>query len=304
MGKESALRTLDDHCRQQSVRVGEELAGSAPESVQVWLLLEDCDPWGARPPKESRLPETVRAKLESWKRSVKGFRAHLIRRPDRKGASQRVLFINLLGAASSRLLKLELDGPEALLELDLEGVIAGKVPVPVVDRPHYFVCTHGTRDPCCAKWGVPLFGRLQEEVGEEVWQMSHLGGHRFAPTLLASPSGNVYGRVELSQVSALIEAEKRGGAFVPCLRGNSRLARPAQLVAIRLRQRGCQGRLLLRSATEVADKGWRVLMEHDGTVFEFELERRWSEDIACAGSCGDVREAKPRWEVLAERVHS
>jgi uncharacterized tellurite resistance protein B-like protein len=58
--------------------------------------------------------------------------------------------------------------------------------------PLLLVCTHGSRDRCCGSLGVPLAQGLKGEV----WQVSHLGGHRFAPTLWELPSWKVYGRVD------------------------------------------------------------------------------------------------------------
>jgi hypothetical protein len=71
------------------------------------------------------------------------------------------------------------------------------------------VCTHGSRDACCGKFGYPLYRRLSELAAREgnglrVWRCSHLGGHRFAPTLLDLPSGRVFGRVAENDAEALL----------------------------------------------------------------------------------------------------
>jgi hypothetical protein len=61
-----------------------------------------------------------------------------------------------------------------------------------------FVCTHGTVDACCAKFGFPLYRDLhriatEEGDGARVWRSTHFGGHRFAATLIDFPEGRFWG---------------------------------------------------------------------------------------------------------------
>ena len=62
------------------------------------------------------------------------------------------------------------------------------------------VCTHGARDVCCAKFGYPVYETLRHEYAEpdklHVWRTSHIGGHRFAPTLIDFPEGRYWGHLE------------------------------------------------------------------------------------------------------------
>ena len=59
------------------------------------------------------------------------------------------------------------------------------------------VCTHGTRDPCCGTAGMALVRALKgwaaSQGGVRLWRTSHLGGHRFAPTLVDLPTGDSWG---------------------------------------------------------------------------------------------------------------
>lgn len=61
-----------------------------------------------------------------------------------------------------------------------------------------FVCTHGTVDACCAKFGFPLYRELHRIAAEvddsvRVWRSTHFGGHRFAATLIDFPEGRFWG---------------------------------------------------------------------------------------------------------------
>ena len=76
------------------------------------------------------------------------------------------------------------------------------------------VCTHGRHDACCGKFGYPIYEMLRREHAEpgklRVWRASHLGGHRFAPTLVDYPEGRYWGRLEPWAVEKLVS---RDGPF-------------------------------------------------------------------------------------------
>ena len=78
---------------------------------------------------------------------------------------------------------------------------------------------------------------MRKVPGTRVWQTSHLGGHRFAATLMHFPSGLCYGKVEPADVTAIIDAGKEGETGpLRLLRGRTSLSRPAQAAEIFLRQ--------------------------------------------------------------------
>lgn len=77
--------------------------------------------------------------------------------------------------------------------LDFDGIIGGRVNAPRTERELTLVCTNGKRDQCCAIDGRALVEDLADV--SDVWECSHIGGHRFAPVVLHLPDGHVYGRV-------------------------------------------------------------------------------------------------------------
>ena len=81
--------------------------------------------------------------------------------------------------------------------------------------PHLVVCTQGTRDRCCAKWGFAVYreaSRLWREgrFPFEPLECSHLGGDRYAATGIVFPSGSMYGHLDRADLQALGEAEANG----------------------------------------------------------------------------------------------
>jgi hypothetical protein len=86
------------------------------------------------------------------------------------------------------------------------------------------VCTHGTRDRCCGTFGYPVYNRLRRAFESDptalsrIWRTSHLGGHRFAPTLVDLPDGRAWAHLDEAAVSRL---ERRDG-LLPDLRRHYR----------------------------------------------------------------------------------
>ena len=75
------------------------------------------------------------------------------------------------------------------------------------------VCTHGNVDVACSRFGYPIYRKLRLEHAAasqgqlRVWQCSHFGGHRFAPTLIDLPEGRYWGHLEPEMLDLLIWRE-------------------------------------------------------------------------------------------------
>jgi hypothetical protein len=73
------------------------------------------------------------------------------------------------------------------------------------------VCTHGTRDTCCGTVGMKLVASLTAWAAGRpdvrLWRTSHLGGHRFAPTLLDLPTGDGWAFVDPAVALELLEGD-------------------------------------------------------------------------------------------------
>jgi hypothetical protein len=72
------------------------------------------------------------------------------------------------------------------------------------------VCTHGSHDVCCGRFGYSLYEELRQEYAAasegrlRVWRTSHLGGHRFAPNLIDLPEGRYWGHLEPEALENLV----------------------------------------------------------------------------------------------------
>jgi hypothetical protein len=225
--------TIDGFCRE--LALDQPLIGSAPTASR-WVLVEDNGRWGAKTPRDSDLPEPVKGWLRSHDQP--GTRVHLIRRPAavRLDGVRRVILASTPEQPELRRvveLDVELD---RIPELDVDALLANADVA--AGEPLWLVCTHGARDRCCAKWGMPMFEALRARAPHRVWQSSHLGGHRFAPTIVTLPFGLMWGRLSVEQLEALDDVLRRGELdFFECLRGRMCWPPQAQAAESVLRER-------------------------------------------------------------------
>ena len=81
--------------------------------------------------------------------------------------------------------------------------------------PRLLLCTQGTRDRCCAKWGFATFREAQRLHAEgripfAPLESSHLGGDRFAATGVFFPTGAMHAWLDGADLATLAAAEAAG----------------------------------------------------------------------------------------------
>lgn len=118
-------------------------------------------------------------------------------------------------------------------QLDDLTLLGPNSPVPgePVAGPLLLVCTHAERDPCC---GVD--GALAETLaGADVFECSHLGGHRFAPTALVLPTGYLYGHLDATSAAAIHTRAQRGEVATDHCRGRCTWSPRGQVAELAVR---------------------------------------------------------------------
>jgi hypothetical protein len=197
----------------------EPMAGSA-DRVDVWVLLEYRPAWRAKAVADAALDPAIRRWLDAGLSALgaAGLKARpqLVRQPEIDSDQVRLLL-----GIGGRLLCFSGQGYGFLQDLDLAALVRDPGGAPTLDQPQYFVCTNGQRDVCCARFGLPAYAALRERVGSRAWQITHLGGHRFAPNVLVLPQAAMYGRVTAESVEALVRGVDAGELVFPLLRGRT-----------------------------------------------------------------------------------
>lgn len=95
-------------------------------------------------------------------------------------------------------------------------------------EPVALVCSHSRHDVCCAVRGRPVAAAGDLVWPGRVWECSHVGGDRFAATLVVLPHGVNYGQVEPADAAILLAMFERGEIDAAHLRGRSSLSRLEQ----------------------------------------------------------------------------
>jgi hypothetical protein len=282
------------YCRDASLAAGEPLAGSAAAKTSSWLVLETREPWGPRGIDDSGLPGSVQERLNELSDAHRTLRIQLIRKPGREASkSGFCLYLAHSERAARSLTLVSLASLEQLCTLDLDAWALGASLGTPIKEPLYLICVHGRRDRCCAQRGMPLYSEFAAIAAEQTWQTTHLGGHRFAATMLVLPEGICYGRVEASEARAIASAHERGELHdLARLRGRCSLRSAEQAAEVMLREalaeRGLDTFELLDS--EKVSGVHRVRFRDLRTAREHVVEVRQEALPALVASCG----AKPK----------
>ncbi len=250
----------DFYCTDWSLAIDEPMAGTAVSS-KVWLFLEYNQPWAAKATSDNNLPPPVQAWLAKQEAGLNG-RLQFIKQP-RGGRSGWAFFVACFADADSHVYHFDLDNYEDLLGLDLSAVVAGETRYEVkrTTEQHLLVCTNGKRDVCCALHGVALLRALAAEGVTSLWETTHLGGHRFAPTLLTLPDGVNYGRIHPQDVPQLLTHLQNGTLWLENLRGRVCYEPIVQVAEKFLRQETAEYRFVAyqHNATKTVAEGvWQV----------------------------------------------
>lgn len=282
-----------DAVRCSDVQV-EPLAGSAKQE-RVYVIYEHPHGWS----RDVLDGDTFGAELTARLKEKLGKKAglQLVKRSGRDGRHVDKPHLYVVHAADATCEMLCVDGPEAILDLELDtpGANGGAL----IDGPLLLVCTHGKRDVCCAVKGRPQAATLVDRVAEPdaIWETSHTKGHRFAPSLLLMPWGYSFGRLNDEAAVALYEHATAGRYFTPGNRGRGLFGPRGQVAELAVAQ-------LLIDAGEPLLFGdlWAeddVITHRDGRSWQVELAERHVEGVVA--SCGTEPKEGTVWEATEIR---
>ena len=202
--------------------------GTAP-TVKTWFLLEYSNTWNPKATEQNDLSPSVQAWLKEQLALAPDSRLLFIKQNHPSGAAGLTFFVALCQETAPRLYRFPLDDYDSLLALDLAAILSrDPVTKPATmpgtgpflhGEPLILVCTNGKRDRCCAREGPALYQALANIAGDKAWQCTHLGGHRFAPTVVTLPDGAFYGRLSPAEAKPFIRSYEQGELFLEKLRG-------------------------------------------------------------------------------------
>lgn len=216
-------------CAQRARAQQEPLAGTAPVASR-WVCLEHRGAW---PRDVGAHPDPAIAGFAA-RASAAGYRPLLVRRPGRAAPGPIRLHLAETAPGGTHATCLTVDGPHDLTCVPLPR--SGPLPGEPVRDPLLLVCTHGRRDRCCAVDGRALAAAVVATGERDVWECSHLGGHRFAPTALVLPTGYLYGRLDPATALAARKAAALGEVETGLSRGRSTWSPAGQVAELAVRE--------------------------------------------------------------------
>ncbi len=223
-------------CAIASDQRDEPMTGTA-STVRAFLLVEHPGAWGVDALRDARLPDGLGDALKRAAAAAK-VRPLLVRRPDRRTDQDGMqVFAAFAHPSRSWIETTVLTDAHQLLDLDLAALGAGRsLGLTPYDEPLFCVCTHGRHDACCAERGRPVAAALAEAYPQQTWEVSHIGGDRFAGNMLVLPEGLYYGRLDAESSVAVAGGHVAGRLDLDRLRGRSSYAMPVQFAELALRR--------------------------------------------------------------------
>ena len=279
----------DFYCSQLALESDEVMAGTAV-SAPVWILLEYRQLWQAEATSDNTLPVSVKMWLDEQVGAVNG-RLQFIRQTPYP--EQYTCFVSIPDAQKPRLYRFTFAEYEQLLTIDLAALVNGAArfaPYLTIE-PLFLVCTNGKRDRCCAKFGMALYQAFSHVVETAVWQTTHLGGHRFAPTLMSFPEGVCYGHITRNDIPKLLAAQQNGDIFLPKLRGRAVYDAITQLAEYYLCQENSQPSLTTFqhiSTHSPQENEWIVRFQEVATKQTYQVNLTEDDPQTIYASCGSV----------------
>jgi hypothetical protein len=210
-------------CSAASRALGESIAATAAPGAR-WLLVEVAGAWGWNAFTESPVldPGVGRALAARAHRS--GVRLLAIRRPGRARGPVRWRWAAIDSRPGTEGVRWgEAASAEDLLDVPLDGSTG----VPS-ERPVIAVCAQGRHDECCAVRGRPVAAALAARYPEETWECSHIGGDRFAATMILFPHALTFGRMDDLDPEYAVEEYAAGRIATEGFRGRATLPRVVQ----------------------------------------------------------------------------
>ena len=164
--------------------------------------------------------------------------------------------------------------PGDYLDLALDGTDGELSTDPLVA-----ICAHGKHDQCCAVRGRSACRAIAAKYPEFTWECSHLGGDRFAATMLVLPEGCVTGGSTSTDSAELVRLYLDGRLDNRFLRGRTSLPHAVQAAQYFAREEYGDDRIAGLHPSRSPAMALRVVLSGDSGPIEVILKEELSEPL-------------------------
>ena len=201
-------------CADHSREIQEDVIGSATNH-QTYILVECPTPWVSEAFNSKWVPDNLRILVADVKRAKLSIHFLLIANDETHREEQTTLLIYQQEKGLSngyRKQEFKLPNIEQVAGVVRKWLTGVSVDDEIASNPtrDILVCTHGSHDQCCAKYGNPFYFHAQNTIFDlqlnhlRIWRSSHFGGHRFAPTAIDFPQGRYYGVLDQDTFKSIL----------------------------------------------------------------------------------------------------
>jgi hypothetical protein len=275
--------------------IDEPMAGTA-EFNRIYLVIEQPGTWGQDALLESSLPEGFGSELKA-QINFPEVGIFLARRTDvaqveRRTTNRRRFWLAHTTPGGVRMRSGSLDNIFDLLRWDWQAIIRGELPA--VGRrsadPVLFLCTNGKKDQCCAVHARKIVDELRPnpELTGQIYEASHIGGHRFAPTGILLPFGIMVGRISTDETLEILNDAWSGSINPAYMRGRTAHPPFAQIAEIEIRKQFSITQIealdvvVLRSGKPISSSAVSALSDTDVVQVRHRDGRSWNVGLEAA----------------------
>jgi hypothetical protein len=192
-------------CADDSRNSKEDIIGSAPGNG-VYVLIECPSPWTEDAFNSKSIPDSLRNLKDKLREDKVPITLLLVNQKNSDKQTKSIIFFKKNDGLSKHYSRWEveiknLEAAASLIKDYLNQASSMDSNFNPSTRD-ILVCTHGSHDKCCAKYGIPFYRQALVTLEDaqltniRIWQASHFGGHRFAPTIIDFPEGRCYGALD------------------------------------------------------------------------------------------------------------
>jgi len=255
----------------------EESLAATASAGHRWLLVEVAGAWGWSAFTGSKALDPELGRTLVRRAEGAGMRILAIRRPGRARRAGRWRWAIVDSDPGTESVRWgEAVSPDALLD-DPFAPEAGE---PSAD-PIIAVCAHGRHDECCAVRGRRVAADVAGRFPDYTWECSHIGGDRFAATMLLFPHGLNYGRVDHAHGPHLVDEYLAGRIELEHYRGRTAYSRHVQAAVHAASAQLGDRRIdaFQPVSAKTAEHGWIVDLESEHGLVVVELAERLSDPL-------------------------
>jgi hypothetical protein len=298
-------------CSDNSRQSGEEIIGSAT-NYQTYILVECPPPWTSEALSSRWVPENLQMLVKEIKKDKLPIVVLLIANNSSHKAENTTLLIYQrkeglsLGYHKQEFQLENIEQAATFIKKWLRGGFCDRIETNTTRD--ILVCTHGSHDRCCARYGNPFFFHAIASVTNlgldnvRIWKSSHFGGHRFAPTAIDFPEARYYGALDQESFQRILTRTGDIERLNQVYRGWGMLPNPIQVLERELILRHgwdwfnykVEGKILKQNIDENIILAEITFEKPDGSLYCYQakLVKDETKMMSLKTSCNATKESK------------